>query len=56
MWVVLKFGINCSFFFGHATKSSFPFRDVLVMSDAVGGRLGGRKKINISIMIMLRAI
>lgn len=43
MWVVPTFGINCSFSFGHATESSFPCGDVLAMSDAVGGRLNGRK-------------
>lgn len=43
MWVVLAFGISCSFSFGQATESSFPFGDVLAMSDAVGGRLNSRK-------------
>lgn len=43
MWVVLTFGISCSFSFQHATESSFPFREVLVMSNAVGGRWNGRK-------------
>lgn len=55
MWVVLTFGISCNFSSGHAMESSFPFGDVLVMSNVVGGRLYGRK-INFSFMIMLRAI
>lgn len=34
---MLTFGISCSCFSGHATASSFPFGDVLVMSNVVGG-------------------
>lgn len=43
MWVVPAFGISCSFSFGHAAESAFPFGDVLIMSDAVGGRPNSRK-------------
>jgi len=53
VWVVLTFGISCNFFTGHAMESSVPFRDVLVLSNVVGGRLYGRK-IVFSFMIMLR--
>lgn len=40
---MLTFGISCNFFSGLAMESSFPFGDVLVMSNVVGGRLYGRK-------------
>lgn len=39
IWVVLTFSISWNFPSGHAGESSFPFGDVLVMSNAVGGRL-----------------